>query len=193
MHNRQIVTVEVNPDLVLLSTIKTSKEYRGITSMTPSTLAAGSYVDKCVDILDMRGNVLKSIKPIDSGKEIIHSPGFLCTTGTGNILVSDGSSGRVLCLTAEGDVVFTFRTTGHTTLESPRGITSTSTGDILATDYFRNTVVHLTESGQFVRNILTKDDGVLAPLGVCVDGHGRVYVSYYSSDEIKVFSFSNTV
>ncbi|XP_046574951.1 E3 ubiquitin/ISG15 ligase TRIM25-like [Haliotis rubra] len=49
--SRQIVAVQVNPDLVLLSTITTRKQYRGVTSLTPSTLAAGSY--RCVDILDM--------------------------------------------------------------------------------------------------------------------------------------------
>ncbi|XP_046574943.1 E3 ubiquitin-protein ligase TRIM71-like isoform X2 [Haliotis rubra] len=188
---RQIVTVEVNPDLVLLSTITTSKQYRGITSLTPSTLAAGS--GRCVDILDMRGNVIKSMNAADSGKEIIHSPEFLCTTRTGNILVSDSGSKRVLCLTAEGDVVFTYPTTGHTTLRSPGGITSTSTGDILVTAYYQDTVVHLTESGQFVRNILTEDDGVSYPHGVCVDGRGRVYICNYISGEIKVFSFSNTL
>ncbi|XP_046545966.1 E3 ubiquitin-protein ligase TRIM71-like [Haliotis rubra] len=191
--SRQIVTVKVNPDLMLLSTITTSKRYWGITSLTPSTLAAGSDSDKCVDILDMRGNVLKSIKPIDSGKEIIHSPWFLCTTRTGNILVSDSGSKRVLCLTAEGDVVFTYPTTGHTTLRLPRGITSTSTGDILVTHYYQDTVVHLTESGQFVRNILTEDDGVSYSLGVCVDGRGCVYVCNFISVEIKEFTFSNTV
>ncbi|XP_046549846.1 E3 ubiquitin-protein ligase TRIM71-like [Haliotis rubra] len=193
MYRRQIVTVEVNPDLVLLSTITTSKQYRGITSLTPSTLAAGSYSDKCVDILDMRGNVLKSIKPIVRGKEIIHIPEFLCTTRTGNILVSDSGSKRVLCLPAEGDVVFTYPTTGHTTLRLPGCITRTSTGDILVTDYYQHTVVHLTESGRFVRNILTKDGGVLSPLGVCVDGRGRVYVCNYVSGKIKVFTFSNSV
>ncbi|XP_046555423.1 uncharacterized protein LOC124264702 [Haliotis rubra] len=193
MHRRQIVTVEVNPDLVLLSTITTHKQYWGITSLTPSTLAAGSDSDKCVDILDMRGNFLKSIKPIDSGKEIIHSPEFLCTTRTGNIFVSDSGSKRVLCLTAEGDVVFTYPTTGHTTLRSPCGITSTSTGDILVTDRSEHSVVHLTESGQFVRNILTEDDSVLYPHGVCVDGRGRVYVCTWYPDEIKVFPFSNSV
>ncbi|XP_046555430.1 tripartite motif-containing protein 3-like [Haliotis rubra] len=190
-NTRQMVTVDVNPDLVLLSNIKTSKQYRGITSLTPSTLAAGS--GRCVDILDMRGNFLKSIKPIDSGKEIIDSPDFLCTTRTGNILVSDNCSKRVLCLTAEGDFGFTYPTTENTTLGLPRGITSTSTGDILVTDYYQDTVVHLTESGQFVRNILTNDDWVLHPHGVCVDGRGRVYISNYLSGEIKVFSFSNTV
>ncbi|XP_046583607.1 E3 ubiquitin-protein ligase Trim36-like [Haliotis rubra] len=44
VNNETIITIEVNPDLVMLSTITTNKQYWGITSLTPSTLAAGSPV-----------------------------------------------------------------------------------------------------------------------------------------------------
>ncbi|XP_046552221.1 E3 ubiquitin-protein ligase TRIM56-like [Haliotis rubra] len=80
----------------------------------------------------------------------------------------------VVCLTPEGDVVFNYRPTGDSALKVPRGITSTSTGDILVTDYSQHRVIHLTESGQFVRNILTSQDGVKNPLGLCVGGRGRI-------------------
>ncbi|XP_046345664.2 uncharacterized protein LOC124126313 isoform X2 [Haliotis rufescens] len=66
----QIVTVEVNPDLVLLSTITTNKQYCGITSLTPSTLAASVQSPPSVDILDMIGNVLRSISPLSGGEKI---------------------------------------------------------------------------------------------------------------------------
>ncbi|XP_048253358.1 tripartite motif-containing protein 2-like [Haliotis rufescens] len=172
----QIVTVEVNPDLVLLSTITTSKQYVGITSLTPSTLAACSRSPPCVDILDMTGNVLRSISPLQNGSNILQYPEFLCTTRTGNILVSDGGTKRVACLTPEGDVVFTYSPTGDTALNCPHGITSTSTGDILVTDYFLHRVIHLTESGQFVKHLLTSQDGIQNPRGIYVDVRGRVYV-----------------
>ncbi|XP_046345673.1 tripartite motif-containing protein 2-like [Haliotis rufescens] len=190
---RQIVTVEANPVLVLLSTITTKKHYHGITSLTQSTLAACVRSPPSVDILDITGHVLRSISPVHSGKTILQDPNFLCTTRTGNILVSDRSSMCVLCLTPEGDVVFTYTPTGDTTLTSPWGITSTSTGAILVADYSKHKVVHLTESGQFVRHFLTADDGVLYPYGVCVDGRGHVYVCNHISGEIKVFSSGNTV
>ncbi|XP_048253347.1 protein lin-41-like [Haliotis rufescens] len=183
----QIVTVEVNPDLVLLSTITTSKQYMGITSLTPSTLAASSQSPPCVDILDMTGNVLRSISPLQNSNNILRYPNFLCTTRTGNILVSDAGTKCVLCLTPEGDVVFTYSPTGDTALEFPQGITSTSTGDILVTDYSLHSVIHLTESGQFVKIILTQQDGMNQPQGVCVDGHGHVYVCLISG-VIKVFT-----
>ncbi|XP_048253329.1 tripartite motif-containing protein 2-like isoform X2 [Haliotis rufescens] len=185
---KQIVTVEANPDLVLLSTVTTSKQYWGITSLTPSTLAAGSRSPPCVDILDMTGNVLRSISPLHNGNNILRCPNFLCTTRTGNILVSDSGTKCVVCLTPEGDVVFTYSPTGDTALKYPQGITSTSTGDILVTDFSLHSVIHLTESGQFVRNILTQQDGIKHPEGVCVDGHNHVYVCLSLEGVIKVFT-----
>ncbi|XP_048255047.1 protein wech-like [Haliotis rufescens] len=182
----QIVTVQVNPYLVLLSTITTSKQYWGITSLTPSTLAASSSSPPCVDILDMAGHVLKSIRPGQPSRYILNNPRYLCTTRTGNILVSDSGSECVVCLTPEGDVVFTYSTTGDTEMEYPHGITSTSTGDILVTDINLHRVLHLTESGQFVRNILSSQDGVQSPRGVCVGGRGRMYVC--TPNVVKVFT-----
>ncbi|XP_048253359.1 E3 ubiquitin-protein ligase TRIM71-like [Haliotis rufescens] len=172
----QIVTVEANPDLVLLSTITTSKQYWGITSLTPSTLAASSRSPPCVDILDMTGNMLRSISPLHNSNNILRYPYYLCTTRTGNILVSDLGTKCVVCLTPEGDVVFTYSPTGDTTLKSPQGITSTSTGDILVTDFSLHRVIHLTESGQFVKHLLTSQDGIQKPRGIYVDVRGRVYV-----------------
>ncbi|XP_071083287.1 protein wech-like [Haliotis cracherodii] len=184
--SRQIVTVQVNPDLVLLSAIKTRKQYWGITSLTPSTLAASSISPPCVDILDMAGHVLRSICPDQPSRYILKNPNFLCTTRTGNMLVCDSGSTCVVCLTPEGDVVFTYNPTRDTSLKYPLGITSTSTGNILVTDYFLHRVLHLTESGQFVRNMLTSQDGVQKPRGVCVGGRGRMYVC--RPDSVKVFT-----
>ncbi|XP_046554933.1 uncharacterized protein LOC124264239 [Haliotis rubra] len=72
----KIVIVEVNPDLVLRSTITTSKQYVGITSLPPSTPAVGSHSPPCVDILDMTGNVLRSISPLHKGNRILQYPNF---------------------------------------------------------------------------------------------------------------------
>ncbi|XP_046558918.1 uncharacterized protein LOC124267963 [Haliotis rubra] len=188
---KQIVTVEVNPDLDLLSTITTSKQYMGITALTPTTLAAGSRSPPCVDILDMTGNVLTSVSPLHNGQDILKYPTFLCTTRTGNILVSDGESNSVMCLTPEGDVVFNYRPTGDTAMGWPCGITSTDTGDILVTDNLQRRVLHLTEAGQFVRDILTLQDGAEDPYGVCVDESGRIYVCLRNTGYIKTFKNIN--
>ncbi|XP_067652256.1 uncharacterized protein [Haliotis asinina] len=185
-HRRQIVTVKVIPDLVRLSTITTSKEYYGITSLTPSTLAAGSISPPSVDILDTSGHVMRTIKPLCNGNSILKAPAFLCTTIKGNILVSDCKSKCVVCLTPGGDVEFTYSPTGHTALECPFGITTTSTGDILVVDNYPIRVIHLTESGKFVRNILTSRDDIVDLIGLCLDRCGNMHVC--TRNLVKVFS-----
>ncbi|XP_067651000.1 tripartite motif-containing protein 3-like [Haliotis asinina] len=176
IYSKQIITLKVKLDLELLTTMRTSKQYFGITSLTPSTLAAGSRSPPCVDTLDMTGNVLRSINPLHKGNNILRHPDFLSTTRTGNILVSDGGTKCIVCLTPEGDMMFNYTPTGDTALECPRGITSTSTGDILVTDYSLHRVIHLTESGQFVQNLLTSKDGIHYPHGMCIDERGRLRV-----------------
>ncbi|XP_046554966.1 uncharacterized protein LOC124264268 [Haliotis rubra] len=113
-------------------------------------------------------NVLRSISSRHKGNSILQDPDFLSTTLTGNILVSDRGTKCVVCLTPEGDLVFSYSPTGDTALESSHGITSTDTGDILVTDYSLHRVIHLTESGQFVRNILTEEGDIDLPVAVCV-------------------------
>ncbi|XP_046558921.1 uncharacterized protein LOC124267967 [Haliotis rubra] len=184
---KQIVTIKVKPDLELLTTITTIKQYGGITSLTPSTLAASSWSPPCVDILDMTGNVLRSISPLHKGNNILQYPDFLSTTRTGNILVSDSGTKCVVCLTPEGDVVFSYSPTGDTALEVPQGITSTSTGDILVTDFNLHRVIHLTESGQFVQNLLTSKDCIQNPRGLCIDERGWLRVCL-STGVIQTFS-----
>ncbi|XP_067652281.1 E3 ubiquitin-protein ligase TRIM56-like [Haliotis asinina] len=175
-NTKQIVTVEVKPDLELLTTMRTSKQYLGITSLTPSTLASGSQSPPSVDILDMTGRVLRSISPLHKGNTILQFPNFLSTTWTGNILVSDWGTKRVVCLTPEGDVMFNYRPTGDPALECPHGITSIGTGDILLTDYSLHRVIHLTESGQFVQNLITSKDCIQHPRGMCIDERGWLHV-----------------
>ncbi|XP_046563064.1 protein wech-like [Haliotis rubra] len=182
----KIVKLGVNPDLELLSTITTAKQYWDTTYVNPSTLAASSLVPPCVDILGMKGSVLKSFNPHDNGN-IFRYPANLCTTNTGHILVSDRASKGVACLTPKGETVFHYRPTGDTALKEPRGITSTSRGDILVTDSSLNRVIHLTKSGEFVRNILTDEDGIQDPVGVDIDGRGRVYVGLYNLGIVKMY------
>ncbi|XP_046361739.1 uncharacterized protein LOC124138892 isoform X2 [Haliotis rufescens] len=184
---KQIITVKVTPDLELVSTIKTNKQYWGITYLTPYTVAVGSKSPPCVDIVDMCGNVLFSFNPLLSCKRTLQCPNYLCTTRKGNILVSDGATKCVVCLTPRGKVVFTYRPAGDNALKCPQGITSTCTGDILVTDFSLNCVIHLNESGEFVRNILTKEDGIEKPLGVDVDGRSRIYVSLQFQEVVKVY------
>ncbi|XP_046559813.1 E3 ubiquitin-protein ligase TRIM56-like [Haliotis rubra] len=170
-HN-EIVIVDVTPYLFLQSRVTTKKKYRCLTALSPSTLAAGCVSPPCVDVLDVSGTVIRSVRKFNSGKNLIRDPRFLCTTGEGNILVSDTRS--VYCITPHGDVVFTC--TGARSLREPRGIATTSTGHILVADSGTRMVILLTATGEFVRDLLTSQFETGKPYGLFVCGH-KLYVS----------------
>ncbi|XP_067651605.1 E3 ubiquitin-protein ligase TRIM56-like [Haliotis asinina] len=184
---RKLVKLSVTPDIVLLSTLNTSRDYYGLTALTLSTLAAGSQSPPCVDIIDTTGNVLRTFFSMPM-LEWLPLPCFLSTMKTGNILVSDEGTRRILCLTPEGDVLFNLTDTGNEAIQLPLGITSTSSGDILVADHNSHRIIHLTESGTFVRNILTSKDGIKYPRGICVDRRGHLYICHRTEGTVKVFS-----
>ncbi|XP_046352428.1 uncharacterized protein LOC124132530 [Haliotis rufescens] len=156
-YSSHIITVEVTPGLVLLSTITTSKEYYSLAVLSPSSLAAGgqdcdSY--GIVDILDMAGHVLRSVTT-HNNETLFACPLYMFINNKGNILVSDFGKKSVTCLTSEGGVVWRYAPIGDRALRRSSGIKTTKTGDILLVD--RNKVIQLTESGEFVRDVLTSE------------------------------------
>ncbi|XP_071106998.1 E3 ubiquitin-protein ligase TRIM71-like [Haliotis cracherodii] len=153
--SRQIVTVEVTPDLVLLSTITTSKKYCSLAVLSPSSLAAGAA--SYVDILDMAGHVLRSVTTHNN--EILFTyPAYMCVNNKGNILVSDLQKTSVTCVTSEGGVMWRYAPTGDRAVSCPCGITTTGTGGILLVDTSTNKVMWLTESGKYFRDLLMSKD-----------------------------------
>ncbi|XP_048248584.1 uncharacterized protein LOC124151240 [Haliotis rufescens] len=163
----QIVTVEVTPDLVLLSTITTSMDYCSLAVLSPSSLAAGTTA--CVDILDMAGHVLRSVTTHNN--ETLFAPLFyMCVNNKGNILVSDWEKKSVTCVTSEGDVVWRYAPTGDRAL-SPYGISTTPTGDILLAG--SSNVTRLTETGDYVTD---HQDIDCDPYGLYVDRHDTLYI-----------------
>ncbi|XP_046571333.1 protein wech-like [Haliotis rubra] len=183
--SRQIVTVEVTPDLVLLSTIKTRAGYYSLAVLNPSCLAAGTM--KCVHILDMAGHVLRSIT-IHNGDSLFADPDYMCVNNKGNLLVSDWRNKSVTCLTSEGDIVWRYAPAGDKALSYPYGITTTSTGDILFIDRVMYNVIQLTESGEFVRELLTLEDG--GETGMCdifCDKYGFLFLC--TDTEVKEYVF----
>ncbi|XP_046571329.1 uncharacterized protein LOC124279547 isoform X2 [Haliotis rubra] len=168
----QIVTIEVTPDLVLLSTITTRTGYCSLAVLNPSSLAAGAC--ECVDILDMAGHVLRSVTTYNDDSLFTY-PDYMCVNNKGNILVSDWGKKSVTCLTSEGDVLWRYNPIGDKALSYPRGITTTTTGGILLLQ--RGKVIQLTESGEFVRELRTLEDGFETSMpGIFCDKYGFLFL-----------------
>ncbi|XP_071078584.1 E3 ubiquitin-protein ligase TRIM56-like [Haliotis cracherodii] len=185
----EIVIVRVTPELVLQSCVTTKKKYKCLIAMSPSTLAAGCRDPPCVDILDVSGRVMRSVGRFNFGKNLICNPSCLCATDRGNILVSDAGSQSVYCITPEGDAVFTYTPTGGSRLVGPQSITTTSTGHILVAGYWAHKVVLLTPAGEFVRDLLTSQDGLQYPYGLMFCDC-KLYVVEHYEDAVKEFNCS---
>ncbi|XP_046571363.1 uncharacterized protein LOC124279568 [Haliotis rubra] len=181
----RLVLVEATPDLQLLSVLETCRQYRGLAALADSTLAAAS-LSQYIDILDGNGDVLRSIPVPITDQNMGPVSYFLHASLSTNILVSDYGSKSVYCVTSWGGVVFTYTPRGETELKEPRGITVTRSGDILLADWSANAIIHLSEDGQFEKNILSGEDGVAKPFGLCVDDQDRLYVCL-PGGEVKVF------
>ncbi|XP_046352439.2 protein wech-like [Haliotis rufescens] len=169
--------VEVTPDLVLLSTITTSKDYYSLAVLSPSSLAAGGVA--CVDILDMAGHVLRSVTK-HNDETLFDYPWYMCVNNKGNILVSDWWNKSVTCLTSEGGVVWRYAPTGDRALR-PCGISTTGTGDILLVDRNTNKVMQLTETGEYVRDVLISKDN----RDIFCDKYGFLFLS--TNTEVKEY------
>ncbi|XP_048248915.1 tripartite motif-containing protein 2-like [Haliotis rufescens] len=171
--SREIVTVEVTPDLKLLSTITTSKTYISLAVLGPSSLAAGT--DDCVDILDMAGYVLRSVTT--HNKDALFAMSYnMCVNNKGNILVSDCEKKSVTCVTPEGGVVWRYAPTGDRALSMPAGITTTSTGDILLADMKAKKMIQLTDSAEYVGDVATSQAAHCVFCAIHVDRHDTLYV-----------------
>ncbi|XP_046564864.1 tripartite motif-containing protein 42-like [Haliotis rubra] len=178
--SKEIVTVTVYPHPVILSTIKTSNPYYSLAYLSPSRLVAGGIGR--TDILDLEGNVLKSI---NTGK--VSSADYIHVTGNRNLIVSGWEVKSLVSVTSEGKAVFTYTPTGDRALKYPHGITTTSTEDIMFADKGSHKVMQLTESGKFVKDVLTAWDGIDSPRGICLDTDAFLYVT--CRNLLKVFRF----
>ncbi|XP_067651306.1 uncharacterized protein [Haliotis asinina] len=179
-NSNEIVTLKVYPHPVILSTVKTYRSYYGLAYFSPSRLVAGG-IDR-TDILDMEGNVLKSINTSP-----VSSPDYIHVTGNRKVIVSEGENKSLVSVTSQGGTVFTYTPTEDRVLKYPQGITTTSTGDILIVDKYSHKVIQLTESGQFVRHVLTAQNGIESPRGIYLDTDGLLYVTCHNC--LKIFKF----
>ncbi|XP_046338216.2 E3 ubiquitin-protein ligase TRIM63-like [Haliotis rufescens] len=104
---KQIAFINFDPEPSLLSTVKTKREYYGLACLNYSQLVAGGDDSRAsVDVLDMKGNVLKSI---NTG--VIKNPFYIHVTRNNNLLFSDAAVKSLVSATCDGEVVFTYTPT----------------------------------------------------------------------------------
>ncbi|XP_046578616.1 uncharacterized protein LOC124286302 [Haliotis rubra] len=171
----KIVFFKVFPDLDLQRTIDTKMRYSSIAFLSPGTLVGSHVLGNCgVDVIDMSGNILRTFD-----RSHLSEPYSVCTYN-GNCIVGDVKNHAIMCFNDMGNMLFKFKPRvdkkfiGLLTVRAHGGF-------IYASDREGHRVVQLTVDGKFVRDVLTRDDGIVKPQGICITDENLLYVSVYNS------------
>ena len=179
---KQVAILRINPTLMMQSSFTSSKRYSGLASLNNSNLvASGDGEPPSVDVINLYGEVLKTITADSVGVPLFVYPAYVSVTQGMDILVSDRKLGAVLCLTINGEVKFRFQPTGTRKLRDPSGVTSLASGDVLVAE--SRGLLRLTGSGGLNQAMVRPQDGILAdPRGVAIDKDGHIYVTSHEQN-----------
>lgn len=162
-----LALVDTETDLILKQMIDTSKPYEGICGLEEDKFVASCCVvgRQSIDIIDIQGQVLKTIDRNNAGENLFSWPRFLSTTPSGNILVSDRDQRSLLCVDQEGSVKWVYQAPA-----SPWGVSCHGEGSVyLCLD--NNSVQVLSEGGRLQQSrFITGRDGVNVPYAVHAHG-----------------------
>ncbi|XP_067667845.1 E3 ubiquitin-protein ligase TRIM56-like [Haliotis asinina] len=171
----KIVFFKVFPDLDLQRTIDTKMRYSSIAFLSPGTLVGGHVMGSGgVDVLDMSGNILRTFD-----KRHYNEPYSVCTYN-GNCIVGDAKNLAIMCFNDMGNLLFKFKPRADKKFKGLLTVTY-HRGYIYASDREGHRVIQLTADGKYVRDVLTREDGIEEPQGICVTDDNLLYVSVLNS------------
>ncbi|KAK3606424.1 hypothetical protein CHS0354_041360 [Potamilus streckersoni] len=163
--------------------ISTEKRYDCIASISDGNLVCGCCkVGKtCVDIINLKGEVLMSHREREDGSRLFRNPAAIATVKTGEIIVSDSGSNRLVVLTQDGSTQYFFETTGR-----PSGVAVDGCGCAFVAHFDANTVLRYSPDGS-KEDLLSKWDGkVKSPLALALTSKYLVLTEEMPSDRVIV-------
>ncbi|XP_041376214.1 uncharacterized protein LOC121388783 [Gigantopelta aegis] len=176
-HERQIVFFTVTDVITVTNTLNMEKGYFNITQLHDSHLAATVWLSKpgCVDILDLKGHVMRSISNLTA------KPWYVTVLGI-NLFVVSGVN-TVTCMTSSGDINWV--TSPNTKPRFAWGIACDRSGFVYVVDRDSNTVIQLSPSGEYLCDVLTGHDKISVPRALCFN-RDLLYMTQ-DNGEIKIF------
>ncbi|XP_041346747.1 uncharacterized protein LOC121366322 [Gigantopelta aegis] len=177
--------INVNNGLSIHTTIDTGKYNRGNgvirarTHSAPETRLVIGY-NQGLSIIDIDGGMVRNMDISNDGKPYISDPWYQAITPTCNILVSHKDD-CLLCVTQKREVLWKYPT------EDPAGLDCDVQGNIYLTLCDENKVILVSPDGEFIKDVLSADDNIKKPRGICYDSvKKRLYVAELDG-LIKVF------
>ncbi|XP_078329848.1 uncharacterized protein LOC111113501 isoform X2 [Crassostrea virginica] len=132
------------------------------------------------------GKEIQNIQRDNQGQELYKYPHYITENINGDICTSDWNKQAVVVVNKSGQHRFSY--TGQGSRFSPYGICTDVLGHILVCEGLNNTVHLLDQDGGFLSFILSEQQGIRSPRGVCVDDENNLYVGQLNN---KVTVYKN--
>lgn len=184
---RLIIFIATRKSLSLIKKSKTERQYDGISySARENYLAVSCMRERCVDIIQLDGEVLRSFAYNETGEFLFDQPRYLSASVDGTIIVSDIGLHAVKCLDRNGRCLYNY--TAHNDLKSPQGVCVDKIGNLFVADNSNDRVHLLTSHGAFQRFVLVKESGLERPCAIMISGTNRLII-VQNDGMVKVYTY----
>ncbi|KAL4226242.1 hypothetical protein ACF0H5_014226 [Mactra antiquata] len=175
--NRQRINfLSVTNKLTEINTIKTNGVCRGI-CCHGDKLIVTYFLPSKLEILDMKGNVIKTVDKDTVGKDIFSSPNYV-QANSEHIYVSNLSKQEIIMFKWNGDVIARFRD-----LEGPAGLILLGDKRLLVCDQRANILYQLSADCQHKKVVM---QNLKCPKAICVDDKlEKIYISVGHRDFLR--------
>nr|XP_022342734.1 uncharacterized protein LOC111136281 [Crassostrea virginica] len=133
------------------------------------------------------GKEIQNIQKDKQGQRLYSFPHFITENINGNICTSDYYKDAVVVVNKSGQHRFSY--TGQGSGFCPYGICTDVLGHILVCEGLNNTVHLLDQDGGFLSVILSSQQGINGPRGVCVDDENNLLVGQYLTNTVIVYKY----
>ena len=136
------------------------------------------------------GKELQNIQRDNKGQEMYSFPRYITENINGDICTTDFLKRAVVVVNKSGQHRFYY--TGQGLRFIPHGICTDVLGGILVCNinYDCVTVVDLLDSdGEYLFHILSPQQGIMTPCGMCVDDENNLYVGQYHTNTVSVYEY----
>ena len=175
----------VSADKTVKTLFKVKWEPWGLCCLNSGHIAVTLYMDGRVIIYSASGKVIKEL-----GKKLFRGPIRVAQSKVNSDLyISDLGADKVMALYKDYRVRYEY--SGQRDRENPffpDGLCTDNAGHILITDRTNHKVHILDKDGQFMKYLLTEEQGLRGPWSVDVDSAGNAWVGQYDGG-VKVVKY----
>nr|XP_022341832.1 uncharacterized protein LOC111135782 [Crassostrea virginica] len=133
------------------------------------------------------GKEIQNIQRDNKGQKLYGYPQHITENINGDICTSDYNKHAVLVVNKSGQHRFSY--TGQGAKFWPYGICTDVLGHILVCDIISESVHLLDQDGGFLSIILSEQQGINYPRGVCVDDENNLYVGQFGTNTVTVYNY----